>query len=63
MSLYNTELSRGSLLTLESRRIASLLLTKPDADAWKKAIEVENILQKAPESRNPEVKPQKKKLF
>ncbi len=46
MSLYNTELSRGSLLTLESRRIASLLLTKPDADAWKKAIEVENILQK-----------------
>ena len=46
MSLYNTELSRGSLLTLESKRIAALLLTKPDADAWKKAIEVENILQK-----------------
>jgi hypothetical protein len=46
MSLYNTELSRGSLLTLESKRIAALLLTKPDADTWKKAIEVENILQK-----------------
>jgi hypothetical protein len=46
MSLYNTELSRGSLLTLESKRIAAVLLTKPDADTWKKAIEVENILQK-----------------
>lgn len=46
MSLYNTELSRGSLLILESKRVAALLLTKPDADAWKKAIEVENILQK-----------------
>lgn len=46
MSLYNTELSRGSLLTLESKRIAALLMTKPDADTWKKAIEVENILQK-----------------
>ncbi len=33
-------------MTLESKRIAALLLTKPDADTWKKAIEVENILQK-----------------
>lgn len=46
MSLYNTELSRGSLLTLESKRMASLILTEPDATAWKKAIEDENILQK-----------------
>lgn len=46
MSLYNTELSRGSLMPLESKRIASLLLTNPDKAAWKQAIEVENILQK-----------------
>lgn len=46
MSLYNTELSRGSLMTLESKRIAALLLTKPDEAEWKKAIEKENILQK-----------------
>lgn len=46
MTTYNTELSRGSLLTLESKRIASLMLTKPDATAWKQAIEIDNILQK-----------------
>jgi hypothetical protein len=46
MGLYNTELSRGSLMLLESKRIAALLLTKPDPKAWKHAIEVENILQK-----------------
>ena len=46
MSLYNTELSRGSLLPLESKRIATLLLTEPDQASWKRAIEVENILQK-----------------
>ena len=46
MSLYNTEVSRGSLMTLESKRIAMLLLTEPDATTWKRAIEVENILQK-----------------
>lgn len=34
------------MLTLESKRIASLLLTKPDIKAWKQAIEVDNILQK-----------------
>ena len=46
MSLYNTEVSRGSLMPLESKRIAMLLLTEPDAVTWKRAIEVENILQK-----------------
>ena len=46
MSLYNTEVSRGSLLPLESKRIAALLLTEPDAASWKQAIEVDNILQK-----------------
>ena len=33
-------------MLLESKRIASLLLKNPDDAAWKKAIEVENILQK-----------------
>lgn len=34
------------MLTLESKRIALLMLTKPDASTWKHAIEVDNILQK-----------------
>lgn len=46
MSIYNTEVSRGSLLLLESKKIARLLLVSPDAAAWTNAIEVENILQK-----------------
>jgi hypothetical protein len=46
MSLYNTEISRGSLLPLESKRIAFLMLSNPDEAEWKRAIEIENILQK-----------------
>lgn len=46
MTRYNAEISAGSLLPLESRRIATLLLTSPDPAAWQHAIEVENILQK-----------------
>ena len=46
MSIYHTEISRGSLLPLESKRIAQLLLAQPDEAAWINAIEVENILQK-----------------
>lgn len=46
MPPYNAEISAGSLLPLESRRIAGLLLTTPDEAAWRRAIEVENILQK-----------------
>lgn len=46
MTRYNAEISAGSLLPLESRRIATLLLTDPDAAAWQHAIETENILQK-----------------
>lgn len=33
-------------MPLESKRIASLLLTQPDDAAWENAIEVENVLQK-----------------
>jgi len=46
MSLYNAQFSAGSLLVNESRRIAELLLQKPDKSAWNQAVKVDNILQK-----------------
>lgn len=46
MTRYNAEISAGSLLPLESRRIATLLLSDPDDATWRHAIETENILQK-----------------
>jgi L-alanine-DL-glutamate epimerase-like enolase superfamily enzyme len=46
MPEYNAEISAGSLMPLESKRIAVLLLTEPDDTAWRDAIEVQNILQK-----------------
>jgi hypothetical protein len=46
MTQYNAEISAGSLMPSESRRIAALLLTHPDDAAWLQAIEVDNILQK-----------------
>jgi hypothetical protein len=46
MTRYNAEISAGSLLPFESRRVATLLLSKPDPAEWQHAIETENILQK-----------------
>jgi hypothetical protein len=46
MTQYNAEISAGSLMPSESRRIAALLLMHPDDAAWLRAIEVDNILQK-----------------
>jgi hypothetical protein len=46
MRRYNAEISAGSLLPLESRRIAQLLLTSLDQSEWLYAIETENVLQK-----------------
>ena len=46
MPEYNAEISAGSLMPLESKRIAALLRTEPDDTAWRDAIEVQNILQK-----------------
>lgn len=43
---YNAEISAGSLMPLESKRIAQLLLSSPDTQAWIDAIEKQNILQK-----------------
>ena len=46
MPPYNAEISAGSLMLLESKRVAALLLTKPDDAQWLDAIENQNILQK-----------------
>ncbi|MDD5403799.1 MAG: DUF1819 family protein [Sulfuricella sp.] len=46
MNIYNAEISAGSLLPLESRRVAALLLTHPDENQWLQALNVDNILQK-----------------
>lgn len=48
MTLYNAEISAGSLLIPESRRIAELMLTQPSTEAWDEAIVRDNILQKKP---------------
>ena len=46
MGIYNAELSAGSLMPLESRRIAALLLTHPTLEQWETALKSDNILQK-----------------
>jgi len=46
MNRYNAEISAGSLMATESRRLATLLLSDPDEATWLQAIEIENILQK-----------------
>lgn len=48
MNLYNAEISAGSLLIPESRRIAELLLSQPSSAAWNDAIVRDNLLQKTP---------------
>lgn len=46
MTTYNAEISAGSLMPLESRRIAAFLLTHPDDTAWRRALIEDNLLQK-----------------
>jgi hypothetical protein len=47
MGLYNAEVSAGSLMLPESRKIAAFLLTGPDEAAWTRAFSLEeNLLQK-----------------
>ncbi len=48
MGLYNAEISAGSLMLPESRRIARLLLTHPTVEQWDEAMKQENLLQKKP---------------
>lgn len=46
MQIYKAEISAGSLMLPESRRIARLLLENPTKERWAHALKVENILQK-----------------
>jgi hypothetical protein len=46
VTLYNAEISAGSLMLPESRRVAALLLQKPTDEQWRFALHVDNILQK-----------------
>ena len=48
VGLYNAEISAGSLMVPESRRIARLLLTHPTAEQWDEAMKQDNLLQKKP---------------
>ncbi|MCP4692145.1 MAG: DUF1819 family protein [Desulfobacterales bacterium] len=43
---YNGEIVAGSLLIWETRKIARLLLDRPDPAAWRRAIVIDNILRK-----------------
>lgn len=47
MGRYNAEISAGSLLLPESRRIARLLLTRPTPAQWAIALKRDNLLQKS----------------
>lgn len=46
MGTYNAEISAGSLMPLESRRIAALLLTHPSDEQWDHTLKTDNLLQK-----------------
>ena len=46
MGLYNAEISAGSLMLQESRRLARLMTENPTEAQWMQAIKVDNILQK-----------------
>jgi Putative inner membrane protein (DUF1819) len=46
VTTYNAAISAGSLMPLESRRIAAFLFTYPDDIAWRRALVEDNLLQK-----------------
>jgi hypothetical protein len=48
LGLYNAEISAGSLMLPESRRIAKLLRERPTPQQWDAAFNHENLLQKKP---------------
>lgn len=45
-AIYNAEISAGSLMLPESRRVARFMLTQPDRATWFDTLRTENILQK-----------------
>lgn len=46
MSTYNAEISAGSLMLPESRKLARVLLQHPSDEAWAEALKQDNVLQK-----------------
>lgn len=46
MGMYNAEISAGSLMLPESRRIAKLRMGNPSEVDWTEALRGENVLQK-----------------
>lgn len=44
--IYNAEISAGSLMVPESRRVARFMLTLPEPELWAPTLWWENILQK-----------------
>lgn len=46
MAIYNAEISAGSLMLVESRRVATLLLSHPTKEQWFEALKLDNVLQK-----------------
>lgn len=46
MPLYNAEISAGSLMVAESRKLAAFMLGNPTEADWQKALGEDNILQK-----------------
>lgn len=48
MGIYNAEISAGSLMVAESRKIAKLMLLDLDEAGWERAIVADNVLQKSP---------------
>lgn len=44
--IYNAEISAGSLMVPESRRVARFMLTHPEPELWAATLRQENILQK-----------------
>lgn len=46
MAIYSADISAGSLMLPESRRVATLLLVHPTPAEWDEALRLDNVLQK-----------------
>ena len=62
MTLYNAEISAGSLMLPESRRIGRLLLELPTSEQWDAALKDENLLQKKPATASRQARLIRKRL-
>lgn len=62
VGLYNAEISAGSLMIPESRRIATLLLSHPSDERWDAALNDVNLLQKKPQTAKRQARLIRKRL-